>query len=309
MSSNEKVIVITILMLSVVIILVVVVSFQSRAVLTKKEVLLNDITESNPFVWKGSLDYLVTEKPPPIHSVTDLAIYHFPKQKLVSFSGPDLDFASAMVYEDRLYVFATKDPAGVNKSVLYLITSSDLQHFSNPIPLFHASKIQGFFNTSVVYNQDQHKFVMALEVYEEGYMSFTFLFFESLDAIHWTPTGQRFGNKYYVAAPNLKYINGYYYLWFLRDLAPKHNPQCKNCHQYVTDIARSKDFQHWDIATKHFLEPEVGEGINTSDVRLTDYQGKAYVFYGIGDQATWAKLKYATANVSMSKLVSSYFEK
>jgi hypothetical protein len=49
------------------------------------------------------------------------------------------------------------------------------------------------------------------------------------------------------------------------------------------------------------------EGINNSDVDLVEFEGKTYIFYGIGDQLKWQGIKYAVYNGSFKELLTSYF--
>lgn len=163
---------------------------------------------------------------------------------------------------------------------------------------------------------------MALELYEEGLVMFTFRFLESQDMVHWKFTPYIFGNKYYVAAPLLRFLNGYYYLWFLKESLPNpHDPTVgaklkdwtrrkDKVHRiWITHLARSKDLIDWQISPKTFLVPDRNdEGINTSDVDIAELNGKTYVFYMGGDQANWTNIKIATTDASLDSLVGKFFE-
>jgi beta-xylosidase len=77
---------------------------------------------------------------------------------------------------------------------------------------------------------------------------------------------------------------------------------------YATEIARSKDLQTWEYSDKNpVLTPSVGEGINNSDVDLFERDGKTYLYYATGDQATWVDVKMAVYDGSMTNFLASYF--
>ncbi len=298
-------------------------------VLVKSDLVLrSDAAETTPFVWKGELKYLVSQsrEPGPFH----LDIYDFITNQRIARFGEGLTMASALVYQNKLYIFGTKNIAQhIEKEIrseVYLITTEDLKVFSKPQLLVRASTIQGFFNTSVTRNDKTGKFIMALELYEEGLVMFTFRFFESPDMIHWKLTPYIFGNEYYVAAPFMKFINGYYYLWFLKDSFPNPIPDDPNdptfeaklkdwtrrkdkIHRiWTTHLARSRDLVDWQISPHTFLAPDRNdEGINTSDVDIVEWNGKTYIFYMGGDQATWTKIRVATTDDSLDTLVGKFF--
>lgn len=59
-------------------------------------------------------------------------------------------------------------------------------------------------------------------------------------------------------------------------------------------LARSKDLAEWELSPFNpILEAGPGEGINNSDVDLFEWQGKTYLFYATGDQATWGSVRVA----------------
>ena len=50
-----------------------------------------------------------------------------------------------------------------------------------------------------------------------------------------------------------------------------------------------------------------GEGINNSDVDLFEFEGKTYVFYATGDQATWGTVRVAMYSGPMKQFFQAYF--
>ena len=51
--------------------------------------------------------------------------------------------------------------------------------------------------------------------------------------------------------------------------------------------------------TLPIIAPGEGEDINTSDPDLVEWQGEVYLYYSIGDQRTYAKLKRAVFDDSL----------
>ena len=73
-------------------------------------------------------------------------------------------------------------------------------------------------------------------------------------------------------------------------------------------MARSKNLIHWELSPHNpILEAGAGEGINNSDVDLIEYEGKTYLFYATGDQATWGTIRVAMYDGLMQQFFASYF--
>ena len=77
---------------------------------------------------------------------------------------------------------------------------------------------------------------------------------------------------------------------------------------WVSFLARSKDLAAWELSPFNpILEAGPGEGINNSDVDLFECEGKTYVYYATGDQATWgacASALYAGPMSEFSNAIS-----
>lgn len=279
-----------------------------RNLLVKQNTILNHFVESTPFVWNGELKYLVSERSVDGEKDHRLAIYDFTTNKRISSFGEGLGLGSALIYNNVLYVFATKNWGKMGKSEIYLIKSSDILNFSDPISVHKSDLNQSIFNTSVVRNTNDGKFIMAMETDEDGFVAFTIRLLESSDLIHWKQVPNAiFGKDVYAACPAIRFIKNEYYMWFLSE--EYNDPNCKKCLTYVEKIARSKDLVNWEISPQRFLVPDKGEGISTSDIDFAEYKDKVYIFYAAGDQATWSNLKYALYNSTMPKLVENFFEK
>ena len=83
----------------------------------------------------------------------------------------------------------------------------------------------------------------------------------------------------------IRYFAPYYYVIYLHAAIPGHNG-------WVSFLARSKDLAAWELSPFNpILEAGPGEGINNSDVDLFEWEGKTYLYYATGDQATWGSVR------------------
>jgi hypothetical protein len=279
----------------------------STQMIVKQNKILNNFVESTPFVWKNKLMYFVSERT--IDGKNHkLSIYDFDTNKKIVSFGEGFGLGSALVYNNTLYVFATIDWGKKGKSAIYLFKSSDLKNISDPVLVYKASPKQSVFNTSITRNTDTGKFVMAMEVDEDGFIAFTIRLFESDDLFNWKQVNNGiFGKDVYVACPAIRYINNEFYMWFLSE--EYSDLKCKTCLTYVEKIAKSKNLVSWDVSPYKFLVPSKGEGMSTSDVDFAEYKNKVYIFYAAGDQGTWSNIRYALFNGSMVKMVGKFFQK
>ena len=138
-------------------------------------------------------------------------------------------------------------------------------------------------------------------------VQFCFKFARSKDLAKWEKIdGLVFagvGGKEYSGCPVIRYCKPFYYVIYLHAAIPGHNG-------WVAFMACSKNLADWEISPKSpVLEAENDEGINNSDVDLIEIDGKTYVYYCTGDQATWANVKRAVYPGPMHEFFESYFPK
>ncbi len=194
-------------------------------------------------------------------------------------------FASAFVHGDELHVFGSE---GSNRDwfqSIHHFSTRDLRTWKRELAIPRVGD-EHLFNVSVC--RDDQGFVMA---YESNLpVQFCFRFARSRDLSSWQPipdstfTGV---HREYSACPVLRYFAPYYYVIYL------HAPLAGSSH-LTPFLARSRDLAHWDLsAFNPILEPGPGEGINNSDVDLFEWEGRTYLTYATGDQATWGALRVA----------------
>jgi beta-xylosidase len=148
--------------------------------------------------------------------------------------------------------------------------------------------------------------MMAYE--SDNPVGFCFKFAHSTDLAAWdkldVPAFAGLGGGEYSACPVIRYNgdDGRYYVIYLAVGKGAY------AGQYVSNIIRSRDLVNWEFSEENpVLAPAAGEGINNSDVDLFEHDGKTYVYYANGDQATWLQLRHAVYDGSTSEFLWSYF--
>jgi alpha-L-fucosidase len=206
--------------------------------------------------------------------------------------------ASAHMYDDKIYVFASRWVDG-NWNDVTLFKSSDLKHWETS-KVIEQDKDENLFNSSVC--EGPESFVMAYESNDPTYPAFTIKFAKSEDLQIWQKVPDAiFGTNRYTACPCIRYANGYYYMLYLETRKPRH--------YFETYVARSHDLRHWELsAINPVLRPdESDEGINASDPEIIEINGKTYLYYAVGDQLTWANIKRAVYPGTMQSFFESWY--
>jgi hypothetical protein len=213
--------------------------------------------------------------------------------------GEGYSFASAFVNGPELHMFASEGSNHDWFQSLYHFSTSDLKTW-NREPAIVKEPDEHLFNASVC--RDQKGFLMAYESNKP--VQFCFKFARSEDLSQWKKlpglifTGV---NHEYSACPVIRYFSPYYYVIYL------HSP-IRDHKGYVSFLARSKDLVTWELSPFNpILEAGPGEGINNSDVDLFEWEGKTYITYATGDQATWGAVRIAFYDGPMEEFFTSHF--
>jgi len=150
--------------------------------------------------------------------------------------------------------------------------------------------------------RDEQGFLMAYE--SNRPVQFCFKFARSRDLSQWekvpdvTFTGV---NHEYSACPVMRYFPPYYYVIYLHAPIPDHKG-------YISFLARSTDLVVWALSPFNpILEAGPGEGVNNSDVDLFEWEGRTYLTYATGDQATWGAVRMAFHDGPMKEFFTAYF--
>ena len=259
---------------------------------------LGDVCEAAPIVWHGRLTLVKCVRPAAGGTRAD---YHLVLEDVET--GRELGrlaegygLACALVQDGTLHVFASRfESDGWNDVTRF--TSTDLKTWEQKVAL--EQEHEHLFNSSVC--ATDRGFVMAYESDDRNCVPFTVKFASSPDLETWTKKPEAvFGAERYAACPCLRYANGTYYLLYLERRAPRWF--------FETYLARSKDLISWELSPANpILTPGLHDGINASDPDVVEFRGRTYLYYSVGDQRTWSKLKRAVYPGPMAELLSGGF--
>jgi hypothetical protein len=268
------------------------------APLQKEDKVLAEVCEAAPVIWKGRLVVMECLRPASGGTAEDYSLVlrdAATGEQLCRF-GTGYSLASAYVHKGLLCVFASRfAPTSWNDVTLF--KSRDLQHWQSKKVI--QQEAEHLFNSSVC--AGRHGFVMAYESDDPKYPAFTIKFATSPDLENWTKLPDVFGADRYTACPCLRYAGGHYYLLYLEHRQPRWF--------FETWLARSKDLKTWELAPANpLLAPGPDEGINASDPDLVEFEGRTLVYYSVGDQRTWSRLKRAVYPGPMRKLFEAFFQ-
>ena len=281
--------------------------------LTKQpELFGKNLGETTPIVLRGRqllVQCTLWGGPEPDPNVLQILIRDPATGTEVARLGKRHGLASAFVEGNTLHVFAaegTPASGGITPNNwfqnIYHFSSTDLKHWRRELAI-ERSGAEHVLNSSIC--RDEQGYLMAYDT--DVPVQFCFKFARSKDLAKWEKVdGLVFagvGGKEYSGCPVIRYCKPFYYVIYLHAAIPGHNG-------WVAFMARSKNLADWEISPKSpVLEAEKGEGINNSDVDLIEIDGKTYVYYCTGDQATWANVKRAVYPGPMFEFFESYFPK
>ena len=259
---------------------------------------LGDICEVSPVVWRNRLALLKCNRPASGGSARDYVLSLDDVetgQRLTTFAE-GYGLACAFAHKGALYAFASRwAPEGWNDVTLF--KSKDLKSWTQKKVL--GQENEHLFNSSVC--QAGRHFVMAYESDDAKYVPFSIKFATSDDLENWTKVPDIvFGADRYAACPCIRYADGYYYLLYLEHRTPRWF--------FQTYIARSKDLKNWELSPANpVLSAGLEDGINASDPDIIEFHGQTLLYYSVGDQRTWSKLKRAVYPRPLPKFLSSFF--
>ncbi len=259
---------------------------------------LGDICEAAPVVWQDRLALLKCLRPASGGTKADyhLALDDVESGRELARFADGYSLASALVHDDTLHVFASRfEPAGWSDVTQF--RSKDLRNWQSNLVV--NQEREHLFNTSVCAAKDG--FVMAYESDDPKFVPFTIKFATSPDLETWTKKPDAiFGADRYAACPCLRYANGWYYVLYLEQRTPRWF--------FQTYLARSKDLVSWELSPANpVLTPGLDDGINASDPDVVEFRGQTWLYYSVGDQRTWSKLKRAVYPGRLAEFFESYF--
>ncbi|MCY1719659.1 hypothetical protein OU798_04860 [Prolixibacteraceae bacterium Z1-6] len=222
---------------------------------------------------------------------------------------------SAFVDNNTVYVSVVNIWDGEE---VHIFASDDLEHWSHWL----AFKLSGYgiFNTSMTKAED--KFVLMFEIGKpesEAGKRFTARFATSDNLKNWTvlPPEYNYAKDRYTAPHCLRYMDGYYYDFFLE------------AHEgYEMRVVRSKNLKDWDLSplnpvlkaseedkmianeklpAKQRQRIEVAENRNNSDIDFCEYKGKLIINYSWGNQRGEEFLAEAYYEGTLKQFLKGWF--
>jgi len=269
--------------------------------LVKEDPYILDVCEASPFVVDDRLLLMACIRPSEGRLAEDhfLVIKDVESEEILSKFGKGHSLASLLEARGHFNVFASRWENDTWNDVT-LFSSPDLKTWSKLIVL-EQDPPEHIFNTSVCEGPDG--FVMAYETNDPAYIPFTEKFARSRDMVSWERIEDAiFGPDRYAACPCMRYHDGFYYMLYLEHLKPRW--------WFETCMVRSEDLICWEPSPRNpIIRPEEGEDINTSDPELVEFRGNTYLYYSIGDQRTYSKLKRARFEGPMGEFFEWCYEK
>jgi hypothetical protein len=216
----------------------------------------------------------------------------------VSRFGEGHSFASAVVDGQAVHVFGSRGDQDWFHEI-DRFSSTDLKTWTKS-PAITPEPGENLFNVSVC--RDDQGWLMAYESNQP--VQFCFRFARSKDLNEWEKVpGLTFAGAgdEYSACPVIRYFAPYYYVIYLHAATPDHPG-------WTSYLARSKDLADWELSPLNpILAASEGEGANNSDVDLFEREGKTYLVYATGDQATWSAARMAQFDGPMQSFFESFF--
>jgi len=263
--------------------------------------------ENTPFVFGSDLLIVANYRPGGVEAKGEdayLYIDDLQTGREVARFGQGHSFVSAFVNGNELNVFALEfSDFGriMNSSGIDRLVSTDLENWKTEKVILPEVE-EHLFNSSVC--RDDNGYVMAYE--SDKPVQFCFRFARSNDLSKWEKiSGLAFtGEEHeYSACPVIRYFAPYYYVIYLHAPVKGHNG-------WISYMARSTDLKTWELSPFNpVLEAGPGEGKNNSDVDILEYEGKTYLYYATGDQATWGTMRVAMFDGAEKTFFEAYFPK
>ncbi len=258
--------------------------------------------EMTPIVYKGQLLLAavgLSHVPQSPFKTGGLWVGDADTGEVLSRFGEGYGFANAFVEGDDIHVFAAKNEAGSSGvKRIECFKSSDLKKWDKK-EVLEASNGELFFNQTVC--KAGEKYVMAFEVKDEKTVPFTIYFAESTDLVTWQRVSDAvYGTDRYTACPALRYVDGWYYLFYLEHRTPRW--------WFEMSLARSQDLINWQQCLKDpVLQPVDAELCNASDIDLVEFEGNVVVWYCYGNQRGMGCSASALFDGSMNEFLNWYF--
>lgn len=279
-----------------------------------------DLVETTPIVFHNKVYRFEYVRSRYSGNLTGDSYFRFVEHDTAKTSKPfakGWHLGSAFAYKDKVYVTGVEKWGGTK---MQICASSDLENWENWVA-FEFPEVE-MLNTSLIHDKD--KFVLMFEVGgnpDEAGVSYTARFATSEDLRSWKilPRKYNYAMDRYTAPHCLRYLDGYYYVFYLEALSDS----------YETRVVRSKDLMNWEsspfnpilvaseedrkIGTHNSAPDCTGERIlkaentNNSDFDFCEYNGKLIINYSWGNQRGKEFLAEAYYNGTIERFLKGWF--
>ena len=259
----------------------------------KQGILIANRMEATPIIWNdGRLLLVVAAREQDLIEVYD-------GNTLIASHPTTLGLGSAFMDNGTLYIFGATSWENVSTNTIEMFSTTDLVNWSTPIEVQHSISNRVYYNSSVTKLPDG-SYLMAAETCEPGTTCFSARFFTSNDLINWSETGAIFKPEIYAACPTIRFIEGFYYVFYLKAYDG----------QFATHLSRSRDLVHWDDAKLPVLvaADDAGSGNNASDMDFVEANGELFINYADGDQLTWTNIRTAKYKGTLESFVKEFYK-
>ena len=243
---------------------------------------------------------------------------HYDRRRYVSRPMTNHTMGSAIVWDDKVYVFSTAAQGTRDGFIVDMTWSDDMEKWSEPVKVFESNRGKmDPFPRRHVYNvamtRDPKGMVFLWETDGVG-GPFTMCYGRvEKPTDPWNPgiiKNARYGMGKYTGGPALYYEGGWYYTLYLENLGTQ--PRT-----WETRITRSRDLVNWEDApggrpVVKFDPKRTGPGKsrerNASDVELCYHDGRTILFFTGGNQTSFSDLQWATFDGTPRELFESFFD-
>ncbi|MCA9444568.1 MAG: hypothetical protein KC964_27525, partial [Candidatus Omnitrophica bacterium] len=203
------------------------------------ELLIKDLCEITPIVWKGRLCHMECVRPGSGGERKDyyLRVVDAETGEELTRFAEGYGLGCAYVEDNVFYAFASRFEDS-NWNDVTMFKSSDLKNWESKKVIEQGN--EHLFNSSVCKGPDGY--VMAYESNDPTWPAFTTKFAVSKDLKNWKKLPDcGFGTNRYTACPCIRYFDGYYYVLYLESRSPRR--------YYEAYVTRSKDLKTWEVSS------------------------------------------------------------
>lgn len=233
-----------------------------------------------------------------------IQVQKYPSLEVFSRFTFPYNFGSAIVVSGVVHVFASSNTMNGPGNFMVMTTSTDLVNWLTPTTILVAPSNRTFYNSSVA--KTDAGYVLAYEIHEENNQAWFYArFLFSTDLVNWTPVGDKYDPTAENACPTIRYSDGYYYLFTLKDRGSVINNS-----RYYTTVARSTDLVNFEESPVEVLNSSwrTDEGINNSDIDMLEYNGQMLFVYLVGDQQTFGFFKFGYYTNNFDIFIKEFFK-